>query len=86
MKQIVTGDFGGKTVSLETGRLAKQADGAVLVSAGSNMVLVTAVSSKEESDADFFPLTVEYLEKFTLLGKFQVDILSVRVDRRLMPR
>ncbi len=69
MKQIVTGDFGGKTVSLETGRLAKQADGAVLVSAGSNMVLVTAVSSKEESDADFFPLTVEYLEKFYASGK-----------------
>ncbi|RME17576.1 MAG: polyribonucleotide nucleotidyltransferase, partial [Bdellovibrio sp.] len=56
-------------VILQTGKLAKQADGAVLVKTGSNMVLVTVVSSKEESNFDFFPLTVEYSEKFYSTGK-----------------
>lgn len=69
MKQVVTTDFGGKSISIETGRLAKQADGSVLVSSGNNMVLVTAVSSRRESDMDFFPLTVEYAEKFYATGK-----------------
>ncbi len=69
MKQQVTGDFGGKSITLETGRLAKQADGSVLVTSGSNMVLVTVVSNTEEKDVDFFPLTVEYQEKFYASGK-----------------
>lgn len=68
-KITVSGRFGESTVTIETGRLAKQADGSVLVSAGNNMVLVTAVSSKEKSNADFFPLTVEYQEKFYATGK-----------------
>ena len=67
--QTVTCNIGGKTITLETGRLAKQADGSVLVTCGSNMVLVTAVSSKKESTLDFFPLTVEYQEKFYATGK-----------------
>ena len=69
MKQIVTADVGGKQISIETGRLAKQADGAVLVTSGNNMVLVTVVSSRRESTLDFFPLTVEYQEKFYSTGK-----------------
>lgn len=69
MKQTVTFETNGKEIVLETGRLAKQADGSVLVTCGSNMVLVTAVSSKRESDADFFPLTVEYSEKFYAAGR-----------------
>lgn len=69
MKLELSADFGGKTVTLQTGHLAKQADGAVLVTCGSNMVLVTAVASKRESDLDFFPLTVEYAEKFYATGK-----------------
>jgi polyribonucleotide nucleotidyltransferase len=69
MKQIVSGDFGGKSVTIETGRLAKQADGSVLVTSGSNIVLVTAVSDRTESDKDFFPLTVEYMEKFYASGR-----------------
>lgn len=69
MKQTVTFETNGKEIVLETGRLAKQADGSVLVTCGSNMVLVTAVSSKSESDADFFPLTVEYSEKFYAAGR-----------------
>jgi polyribonucleotide nucleotidyltransferase len=68
-KQTVTAVVGGKTITIETGRLAKQADGAVLVTSGNNMVLVTAVSSRRESTLDFFPLTVEYQEKFYATGK-----------------
>ncbi|MBK8201004.1 MAG: polyribonucleotide nucleotidyltransferase [Bdellovibrionales bacterium] len=69
MKQTVTFEVNGKEIVLETGRLAKQADGSVLVTCGSNMVLVTAVSSRKESTMDFFPLTVEYAEKFYASGK-----------------
>lgn len=67
--QTVTTTVGGKAITIETGRLAKQADGAVLVTSGNNMVLVTVVSSKKESTLDFFPLTVEYQEKFYATGK-----------------
>ena len=59
----------GQEVTLETGRLAKQADGAVLASCGNNVVLVTVVSSTRESTMDFFPLMVEYSEKFYSTGK-----------------
>ncbi len=69
MKTTVTTSIGGNQISIETGRMAKQADGSVLVSCGNNMVLVTAVSKKEESTLDFFPLTVEYIEKFYATGK-----------------
>lgn len=69
MKTTVTTSVGGKQITIETGRLAKQADGSVLVSCGNNMVLVTAVSSKKASELDFFPLTVEYIEKFYATGK-----------------
>src|SRR5438309_11314680 len=69
MKQTVTTQLGPNTITIETGRLAKQADGSVLVSCGNNMVLVTAVSSKRESTLDFFPLTVEFQEKFYATGK-----------------
>lgn len=69
MKTTVTTSVGGKQITIETGRLAKQADGSVLVSCGNNMVLVTAVSKKDASDLDFFPLTVEYIEKFYATGK-----------------
>jgi len=69
MKTTVSATVGGKTITIESGRLAKQADGSVLVTCGNNMVLVTVVSSKKESSADFFPLTVEYQEKFYATGK-----------------
>ena len=69
MKTTVTTLVGGKQITIETGRLAKQADGAALVTSGNNMVLVTAVSSKKTSELDFFPLTVEYIEKFYATGK-----------------
>ncbi len=69
MKTTVTTSIGDKQITIETGRLAKQADGAVLVSCGNNMVLVTVVSSTTKMNADFFPLTVEYIEKFYATGK-----------------
>ncbi len=69
MKTTVTTLVGGKQITIETGRMAKQADGAVLVSCGNNLVLVTSVSSRKASTLDFFPLTVEYIEKFYATGK-----------------
>ncbi len=69
MKTTVTTLVGDKQITIETGRMAKQADGSVLVSCGNNMVLVTAVSSTKQSTLDFFPLTVEYIEKFYATGK-----------------
>jgi polyribonucleotide nucleotidyltransferase len=59
----------GKPLTFETGRLAKQAHGAVLVSYGESMVLVTAVSGDERPGLDFFPLTCEYVEKTFAAGK-----------------
>ncbi len=69
MKTTVTTSIGGKQITIETGRLARQADGSVLVTCGNNIVLVTVVSSHTKSNADFFPLTVEYQEKFYATGK-----------------
>jgi polyribonucleotide nucleotidyltransferase len=69
MKTTVTTSVGGKQITIETGRMAKQADGSVLVTSGNNMVLVTAVASRKESNLDFFPLTIEYQEKFYATGK-----------------
>ncbi len=69
MRKIVEFDFGGKKVSLETGWLAKQADGSVLVRSGGNAVLVTMVSSKRASTMGFFPLTVEFSEKMYAAGR-----------------
>ncbi len=56
-----TVQFGGKELSIETGKLAKQADGSVVVRYGDTMVLVTAVANKTTRDIDFMPLTVEYI-------------------------
>jgi polyribonucleotide nucleotidyltransferase len=66
----VSCEMGGKTLTIETGKLAKQADGSVLVSYGDTRVLVTACSAKEpRANIDFFPLTVEFSEKFYAAGK-----------------
>lgn len=65
-----TFEFGGKSVTIETGRIARQADGAVLVSMGDTTVLVTAVGRREaKPDQSFFPLTVNYQEKTYAAGK-----------------
>jgi polyribonucleotide nucleotidyltransferase len=59
----------GKPLTFETGRLAKQAHGSILISYGESMVLVTAVSGDERPGLDFFPLTCEYVEKTFAAGK-----------------
>jgi len=95
----VSCEMGGKTLSIETGKLAKQADGSVLVSYGDTRVLVTACSSQTpRAGADFFPLTVEFSEKFYAAGKIpgsfhkregrptQEATLSARmIDRPIRP-
>jgi polyribonucleotide nucleotidyltransferase len=65
-----TFQYGPHTVTIETGRLARQADGAVLVSMGDTVVLVTAVGRKNaDPNKDFFPLTVNYVEKTYAAGR-----------------
>lgn len=89
----------GKVLSIETGRIAKQADGSVIVRMGDTMVLCTAVSAKEPKPGqDFFPLTVDHKESFSAAGRFpggfmkregrssEKEILSSRlIDRVLRP-
>ncbi|MBI3521002.1 MAG: polyribonucleotide nucleotidyltransferase [Bacteroidetes bacterium] len=61
----------GRIVTLETGKLAKQADGAVVVKLGATMILATVVSNKEAKEGvDFLPLTVDYQEKYAATGRF----------------
>src|SRR5512141_1654944 len=70
MEQRVQVEFSGRTLSIETGKMAKQANGAVVVRSGDTMVLVTAVASKSIKEGqDFFPLTVNYQEKAYAGGK-----------------
>ncbi|HPR85502.1 MAG TPA: polyribonucleotide nucleotidyltransferase, partial [Prolixibacteraceae bacterium] len=97
IKTIDLGD--GRTITIETGRLAKQADGAVVVRMGETMLLATVVSAKDaNADVDFMPLSVDYREKFSAAGRFpggfmkresrpsDEEILVARlVDRALRP-
>ena len=70
MEKIVESfELYGKSYRLETGELAKQATGAVLVTQGETTCLVTAVVSKEQKDYDFFPLTVDFIEKMYAVGR-----------------
>lgn len=68
-KVTETFELFGKEYTLETGELAKQAGGAVVVRQGDSMVLVTATASKEPKDLDFFPLTVDFEERMYAAGK-----------------
>ena len=89
---------GGRALTLETGRLAKQAHGSILLTYGETVVLVTAVSQDERPGLDFFPLTCEYVEKTYASGKIpggffkrearqrDEEILACRImDRPLRP-
>ncbi|MEO6952302.1 MAG: polyribonucleotide nucleotidyltransferase, partial [Polyangia bacterium] len=92
-------ELGGKTLSIETGKMAKQADGAVVVRYGETMVLVTAVANESVREGmDFMPLTVEYVEKTSAAGKIpggyfkregrptEVEVLTCRlIDRPSRP-
>jgi polyribonucleotide nucleotidyltransferase len=95
-KSIITG---GKEITIETGKLAKQADGAVVLQMGKTTLLATVVSAKEAKEGmSFFPLTVDYREKFAAAGRIpggflrregrptDNEILIMRlVDRALRP-
>jgi polyribonucleotide nucleotidyltransferase len=71
MQHKVTAQIGSTQVSIETGKIAKLADGAVIVSCGDTMVLASAVSATTIKEGqDFFPLTVDYREKAAAVGKF----------------
>jgi polyribonucleotide nucleotidyltransferase len=70
MYKVIETKIGDKNLIIETGKLAKQADGAVLIKFGDTQVLVTAVADKKEREGlDFFPLTVDFVEKFYASGK-----------------
>ncbi len=88
----------GRTIKLETGKLAKQAHGSVVVQMGDAMLLCTVVSNYKQSDVDFLPLTVDYREKFAAAGRYpggffkrearpsDGEVLTMRlVDRVLRP-
>ena len=69
--QNQTIDLGnGREITIETGKLAKQAHGSVVVRSGDTMLLATIVSSHEPMDVDFLPLTVDYREKYAAAGRF----------------
>src|SRR5437870_12815837 len=71
MHHSVRAQTGDKELIIETGKLAKQADGAVTVQCGETVVIVTAVAeAKPNEEKDFFPLTVDYREKAAAAGKF----------------
>jgi polyribonucleotide nucleotidyltransferase len=92
-------EIAGKTLTIETGRMAKQADGAVIVTIGETMIIATVVAAKTAKEGqDFFPLTVEYREKFYAAGKIpggffkregkarEKEVLTSRlIDRPLRP-
>ncbi len=92
-------EVGGKPLIIETGKMARQANGAVMLQYGETMILVTAVASAEErTDIDFFPLSVEYRERAFAAGKIpggffkregkptEKEILSARlIDRPIRP-
>ena len=88
----------GREISIETGKLAKQAHGSVVVQSGKCMMLCTVVSNYKQSDVDFLPLTVDYREKFAAAGRYpggffkrearpsDGEVLTMRlVDRVLRP-
>ncbi|MDX1652772.1 MAG: polyribonucleotide nucleotidyltransferase [Brumimicrobium sp.] len=95
-KSITTG---GKKITVETGKLAKQADGSVVLQMGNTVLLATVVSAKEAKEGmNFFPLTVDYREKFAAAGRIpggflrregrptDMEVLIMRlVDRALRP-
>ncbi|MEL6611201.1 MAG: polyribonucleotide nucleotidyltransferase, partial [Bacteroidota bacterium] len=70
-------EVGGKTIHIETGRLAKQATGSVVVRMGDTMVLTTVVVADDVREGQsFFPLTVDYREKYSAAGKFPGGFLK----------
>ncbi|MCI5120971.1 MAG: polyribonucleotide nucleotidyltransferase, partial [Candidatus Electrothrix sp. AUS4] len=92
-------EIGGRTLSFETGKMAKQTSGSVVVNCGETMVLVTVVAEKGAKDVGFLPLTIEYQERMYAAGRIpgnyfrreigrpsEKEILTCRlIDRPLRP-
>ncbi|GAB6192309.1 polyribonucleotide nucleotidyltransferase [Desulfocastanea catecholica] len=82
MLNKVETEIGGKTISIETGKIAKQASGSVVVRSGDTMVLVTVVGAgKSKPDADFLPLTIEYQEKLASVGRIPGNYFRREIGR-----
>jgi polyribonucleotide nucleotidyltransferase len=100
MFKRVEAEIGGKVISIETGKIAKQASGSIVIRSGDTMVLVTAVGAGENKpEAGFLPLTIEYQEKLAAVGRIpgnyfrreigrpsDTEVLTCRIiDRPLRP-
>ena len=99
MYKKVEAEIGGRTMTFETGKLAKQTSGSVVVSSGDTMVLVTAVAEKKIKNMGFLPLTIEYQERMYAAGRIpgsyfrreigrpsEKEVLTCRlIDRPLRP-
>ena len=99
MYKKIEAEIGGRTMSFETGKLAKQTSGSVVVSSGDTMVLVTAVAEKKSKNMGFLPLTIEYQERMYAAGRIpgsyfrreigrpsEKEVLTCRlIDRPLRP-
>jgi polyribonucleotide nucleotidyltransferase len=99
MYKKIDAEIGGRTISFETGKLAKQTDGSVVVSCGDSIVLVTVVAEKVKKDMGFLPLTIEYQERMYAAGRIpgsyfrreigrpsEKEVLTCRlIDRPLRP-
>ncbi|WP_457574087.1 polyribonucleotide nucleotidyltransferase [Desulfolithobacter sp.] len=99
MYKKLEAEIGGRTIAVETGKIAKQANGSVVVSCGDTIVLVTAVGEKQSKDMGFLPLTIEYQERLYAAGRIpgsyfrreigrpsEKEVLTCRlIDRPLRP-
>jgi polyribonucleotide nucleotidyltransferase len=81
MEMMLKAEVGGKTLSIETGKVAKQASGSVVVQYGDTIVLVTVVSANEERISSFLPLTVEYQEKIYAAGRIPGNYFRREIGR-----
>ena len=81
MEILLEADVGGKSLSIQTGKIAKQASGSVVVKYGDSTVLVTAVSSYNERNVGFLPLSVEYQEKIYAAGRIPGNYFRREIGR-----
>jgi polyribonucleotide nucleotidyltransferase len=81
MEKVLSADIGGKPLSIQTGKVAKQAHGSVVVQYGDTIVLVSVVSAKEERNMGFLPLTVEYQEKIYAAGRIPGNYFRREIGR-----
>ena len=81
MIRTVTAQVGDQSIAFETGKMAKQADGSVVVSCGETMVLVTVVAEKESKNLGFLPLTIEYQEKMYAAGRIPGSYFRREIGR-----